>query len=103
MLRLTREHIAGSRKNSGSDKDGDVWQIWYQLFHERQILCSIIFRGHMDLQERDVHVAQIIMISLCGITDKQFTLWIVVLQPILQGSTDEATSDNSYVNHDFLF
>ena len=44
----------------------------------------------MDLQERDVHIAQIIMISLCGVTDKQFTLWIVVLQPILQGSTDEA-------------
>ena len=26
MLCLTREHIAGSRKNSGSDKNGDVWQ-----------------------------------------------------------------------------
>ena len=99
MACLAREDVASARENSSSDEHRHVWQIGNQFLHESQILCTIIFCRHMDLQERDVDIAKIIMIPLCRVADEQFTLWIVVLQPILQGSAYEATSDNSNVDH----
>ena len=60
----------------------------------------------MDLQEGDVNVCHRIVVTLSRVTDEKFTLRIVVFQPILQGSTYEAASDNSNVDHvdkNFIF
>lgn len=58
----------------------------------------------MDLQEGDVDVRHRIVVTLGRVADEKFTLRIVVFQPILQGSTYEAASDNSNVDHvDFCF
>ena len=53
----------------------------------------------MDLQEGDVDVCHRVVIALGRVANEKFTLRIVVLQPILQGSTYEAASDNSNVDH----
>ena len=53
----------------------------------------------MNLKEGDVDITKVIIVALVWVADEQFTLRIVVLQSILQGSTYEATSDNSNVYH----
>ena len=53
----------------------------------------------MNLKEGDVDITKVIIVALVWVADEQFTLRIVVLQPILQGSTYEATSDNSNVDY----
>jgi hypothetical protein len=53
----------------------------------------------MNLKECNIHIAQVIIISLGRITDEKLALRVVVFQPIFEGSTYEATSDNSNVNH----
>ena len=53
----------------------------------------------MDLQEGDVDVCHRIVVALGWVANEKFTLRIVVLQPILQGSAYEAASDNSNVDH----
>ena len=53
----------------------------------------------MNLQESDIDIAQVIVVSFVWIANEQFTLGVVVFQPIFQGSTYEAASDNSNFNH----
>ena len=53
----------------------------------------------MDLQEGDVDVRHRVVVTLGRIANEKFTLRIVVFQPILQGSTYEAASNNSNVDH----
>lgn len=99
MPGLARQHIACSRENGSSHKDRHIWQFLDKLFHEGQVLCAIILSRYMNLQKCNIYVTQIIIIPFRRVADKQFTLGIVVLQPILQGSAYEATSNNSNVNH----
>jgi hypothetical protein len=53
----------------------------------------------MYLQEGNVNLAQVIIVTLWGVTDEKFALRVVVFQPVFEGSTHEAASDNSNVNH----
>ena len=53
----------------------------------------------MNLKEGDVDITKVIIVALVWVADEQFTLRIVVLQPILQGSTYETTTDNSNVDY----
>ena len=53
----------------------------------------------MNLKKCNVHIAQVLIISLRRITDEKLSLRVVVFQPIFEGSTYEAASDNSNVNH----
>ena len=53
----------------------------------------------MNLQERDINFFHVIVVTFSRVADEQFKLWTIVLQPILQGSAYEATSDGSNVDH----
>ena len=99
---LARKAVAGARKNSGTDKDRHIRKLFDQFRHQSQVLRAIVFSRHMNLKECNIHIAQVIIISLRRITDEKLALRVVVFQPIFEGSTHEAASDNSNVNHCFI-
>ena len=99
---LAGEHLAGAGEDGGADEDGHVGEVLNELLHQREVLGAVVFGGDMDLQESDVDVAQVIVVALGRVADEQFTLRVVVFQPVFQGSADEATSNNSNVNHLFV-
>ena len=96
---LAGEHLAGAGEDGGADEDGDVGEVLNKLLHQREVLRAVVLGGDMDLQEGDVDVAQVIVHTLGRVADKDFALRVVVFQPVFQGSTYEAASDNSNVNH----
>ena len=53
----------------------------------------------MNLEEGNVDIGQVVVVALGGVADEEFALGVVVLQPIFEGTTHEATSDNSDVDH----
>lgn len=99
MTGLLGEHCAGAREDSGAHKHGHIGQVGDELLHQREVLGTVVLGGHVDLQEGNVNTTQVIIVPLRRVADEQFALWIVMLQPIFQGSTYEATSNNSNVNH----
>ena len=100
---LAGEHVAGAGEDGGADEDGDVGEVLDELLHQREVLRAIILGGNMNLQEGDVDVAQVIVHALGRVADKDFAFRVVVFQPVFQGSTYEATTDNSNVDHnDFM-
>ena len=102
MAGLAGEHVAGAGKDGSTDKDGHIGEIGDELLHQGQILGAVILCGYMYLQESDVYITQIIVVTFGRVADEKFTLRVVVFQPVFQGSTYEATSDNSDVNHCFM-
>ena len=102
MACLARKHLAGTWEDGGSDEHRHIRKFGNQLLHESQILCAVLFSRDMDLQKSDVDVAQVIVISLGRVADEEFAFGVVVFQPILEGSTYEAASDNSYVDHNIF-
>lgn len=99
MAGLLGEHVAGAWENGGAHEDWYVRKGRNELLHEGEVLCAIILGGYVNLQESDVDVCHRVIVTLGRVADEKFTLRIVVLQPILQGSTYEAASDNSNVDH----
>ena len=96
---LARKAVAGAGKNSSTDKDRYVRKLFDQFRHQSQILRAVIFCWHMNLKKCNIHIAQVIIITLRRITDEKLALRVVVFQPIFEGSAYEAASDNSNVNH----
>ena len=103
MPSLLREAVACARENSGANKHRDIREFRNQLLHQGQVLCAIILCRNMNLQECNINVTQVIIVTLGRVTNKQFTLRVVMFQPIFKGSTHEAASNNSNVNHCILF
>jgi len=103
MACLLGEHLASARKDGGTNEYGHIRKVSDEFFHQRKVLSTIVFGRYMDLQECNVDITQIIIIALIRVADEQFTLWVVVFQPIFEGSTYEATSNNSNVNHFVYF
>ena len=99
---LTRKHLAGAGKNGGAHEHGHIGQVSDELLHQRKVLGAVVLGRHVDLQERDINITQVIVVTLVRVADEQFALRVVVLQPIFQGSAYEATSNNSNVNHLFV-
>ena len=99
VSRLAREHIASSGENSSTNEYRHIRKVFDKFLHEGQVLRSVILSRYMNLQEGNVDVCHRIVVTLCRVANEKFTLRIVVFQPILQGSTYEAASDNSNVNH----
>lgn len=94
-----RQPVAGTGEDGGTHENRHIRELLDQLRHQAQILRAIVLGGHMNLQESDIDIAQIIIVSLGRVADEELALWIIILQPIFEGSTDEATSDNSNVDH----
>ena len=99
---LTREHLAGTWQNGGAHEHGHIGQVGDELLHQREVLRTIVLGRHVDLQERNINITQVIVVTLVRVADEQFALRVVVFQPIFQGSAYEATSNNSNVNHLFV-
>ena len=96
---LLGESVTGSRKNGGTHEDGYIWEFLDELRHKAQVLSAVVLGGNMDLQEGDVHLTQVVVVTLWRVADEEFALRVVVFQPIFEGSANEATSDNSDVDH----
>jgi hypothetical protein len=99
MACFLRKTVTGTRENGGSHKHGHIRKVCDEFLHQCQILRTIVLSGYVDLQESNVDVTQVIVVTLVGVTYEQFTLRVVMFQPVFEGSTYEATSDNSNVNH----
>ena len=102
MAGLAREHLAGAGQDGGAHEDGHIGQVGNEFLHQRKVLGAIVLGRHVDLQERDINITQVIVVTLVRVADEQFALRVVVFQLIFQGSTHEATSNNSNVNHLFV-
>ena len=96
------EHLAGSGKDGGTHEHRHVGQVGDELLHQREVLRSVVLGRHVDLQEQDIDIAQVIVVTLVRVADEQFAFRVVMFQPVFQGSTHEATSNNSNVNHLFV-
>lgn len=59
----------------------------------------VIFRRHVNLQERNVDVREVVIIPLRRVGDEKPRLWIILLEPVLKGSTYEAAADDADVDH----
>jgi hypothetical protein len=100
---LFGKSITGSREYGCADKHGYIGELFDELGHQGQVLCTIVLGGHVDLKESNINIAQVIIITLRGVADEKFALGVVVFQPIFQGSAYETTSNNSNVNHILMF
>ena len=99
MACLPGEHITGARQDSRADEDRHVGKVADKLLHEAEVLCAVVLGRDVDLEESNVDTGQIIIIPLGGVADEELAVRIVVFQPILEGSADEAAADNSDVDH----
>ena len=99
VARLPGEQRAGTRQYGGAHEDRHVGKVADKLLHEAEVLCAIVLGGDMNLEECNVDTGQIIIIPLGGVADEEFAVRIVVFQPILEGSTDEAAAGDSDVEH----
>ena len=99
MACLLGEALTGAGEDGGAHEHGHIRQVGDEFLHQGEILRAVVLGGHVDLQECNINVTKVIIITLVGVTDKQFALRVVVFQPIFEGSAYEATSNNSNVNH----
>ncbi len=103
MAGLLGEAFTGAGQDGGTYKHRHIREFCDKLLHERQILCSIVLCRYVDLQESNINITQVIIVTLRGVADEKFTLRVVMLQPIFKGSAYEAASNNSNVNHIFCY
>ena len=102
MASLLRESFACAGQDGSAHEHGYIRQVGDEFLHQREVLRTVVLGRHVNLQEGDINTTQVIIIALGRVADEQFALGVVVLQPVFQGSTDEATSNNSNVNHLFV-
>ncbi len=67
---LFGEALTGARQNGRADENRYIRQIGDELFHECQILRTVFFRRHMNLQKSNVNVTQVIIVALVGVADE---------------------------------
>jgi len=70
MAGLTREHLAGAGQDGGAHEHGHIGQVGDELLHQREVLRSVVFGRHGDLQERDIDIAQVIVVALVRVADE---------------------------------
>lgn len=101
MPRLPREPRRGARQDRRAHEDGHVRQPLDEFLHERQILRAVVLGRHVDLKERDVDVAQVVVEALGRVAHAARAVrGVVLLQPRLQGAAHETAPDNADL--DFL-
>ena len=81
---------------------GHIGQVGDEFPHQREVLRAVVLGRHVDLQERDIDIAQVIVVALVRVADEQFALRVVMFLTVFQGSAHQATSNNSNVNHLFV-
>ena len=96
---LTGEHLAGAGQDGRAHEHGDIGQVGDEFLHQREVLRAVVFGGDVDLEKRNVDIAQVIIVALRRVADEQFALRVVMFQPVFQCSAHEAASDNTNVDH----
>ena len=99
MAGLLGETVAGAGQNGGAHEHGHVGEILDKFGHQSEVLRAVVLGGDMNLQKSNIDIAQVVVVTLWRVADENFTLRVVMFQPIFKGSTYEATSDNSNINH----
>ena len=99
MAGLLGETVTGAGQNGGAHEHRHIGQVGDEFLHQREVLRTIVLGRHVDLQERDIDIAQVIIVALVRVADEEFAFRVVMLLPVFQGSAHEATSDNSNVDH----
>lgn len=99
MAGLLGEAVAGAGQNCGTHEHGHVGQVGGKFLHQGEVLCAVIHCGYVNLQNSNINITQIIIVTLWRVANEKLALRVIMLQPIFQGSAYEATSDNSNVNH----
>ena len=79
MAGLLGELLAGAWEDGGAHEHRDIGELFNQLLHEGEVLRAVVLSGDMNLEEGDIHLTQVVIIALRGVTDEKFTLWVVVL------------------------
>ena len=99
---LTQEHLAGAGQDGRTHEHGHIGQVGDEFLHQREVLRAVVLGRHVDLQERDIDITQVIVVTLVRVADEQFAPRVVMFLPVFQGSAHEATSNNSKVNRLFV-
>jgi len=96
---LLREPVARSRKDRGAHEHGHVREVRDELLHEREVLRAVVLRGHVDLQERDVDLREVVVVSLRRIAHENLAILVVFLEPGLQRPADKPAADYTDFDH----
>ena len=99
MASLFGKPVTGSGKDCGTYEDWHIREILNQFGHQTQVLRTVVLGRHMDLQKSDIDIAQVVIVAFGRVADEEFAFRIVMFQPVFEGSANEATSNNSNVNH----
>ena len=74
MAGLLGKAFTGAGEDGRAHEYGHIRQVGDEFLHQREILRALLFGRHMDLQESDVNLAQVIIVALVRVADEQFTL-----------------------------
>lgn len=96
MSGLLGEHGRRTRQHRRAHEYRHIRECLDELLHQRQILRAVIFRRHMDLQERNVDLRQIVVEPLRRIRHQHLDpRQVVCLQPGLQRPADKPAANDS--------
>ena len=96
---FAREEVARAGEDRGAHEHGHVGELRDKLLHEREILRAVVLRGHVDLQEGDVDLGEIVIVSLRRVAHEDLALLVVFFEPGLQRPADEPAADYTDFDH----
>ena len=96
MPRFLRQHVRGARQNRRANEYRHVGQLADQLLHQRQVLRPVILRRDVNLQERNIHRREIVIVSLRRIGHQNFDICrVILLDPGLERSAHKPAADDA--------
>ena len=79
MAGLLGEALTGAGKNGGAHEHGYIGQVGDEFLHQGEILRAVVLGRYVNLQESNINITQVIIVTLWRVADEQFALWIVML------------------------
>ena len=96
---FAREEVARAGEDRGAYEHGHVGEVRDELLHEREILRAVVLRGHVDLQEGDVDLREVVVVPLRRVAHEDLALLVVFLEPGLQRPADKPAADYANFDH----
>ena len=100
---LAREKVARAGQDRGAHEHRHVGKVRDEFLHEREVLRAVVLRGHVDLQEGDVDLREVVVVPFRRIAHEYLAVLVVFLQPGLQRPADETAADYSDFDHFITF
>lgn len=99
---IVGQFLGRAREYGGPNPNwSTLWQTIDDVHQWSQVLCSILFGRDVNLNEVCVAILHVVVKALVWVRHVEFAILVVLLKPVLQGSTNEATTYNSYLYHNF--